>query len=72
MPREVWCISIQHLSFAGNATLKAQATPLLHKSLFETAKKVPNPRPEEVAAGRKTVYDTWVKMIPSEVDGLPQ
>ncbi|XP_053330467.1 putative N-acetylated-alpha-linked acidic dipeptidase [Spea bombifrons] len=53
------------LSLAGNSTLRALATPILHKLLFEAAKKVENPNPEEVKAGRKTVFDTWVANMPS-------
>ncbi|XP_063803909.1 putative N-acetylated-alpha-linked acidic dipeptidase isoform X2 [Pseudophryne corroboree] len=56
------------LSLAGNSTLRALATPILHKLLFAAAKKVENPNPDEVRAGRKTVYDTWVKNLPSSYD----
>ncbi|KAG8560818.1 hypothetical protein GDO81_015143 [Engystomops pustulosus] len=61
------------LSLAGNSTLRALATPILHKLLYATAKKVENPNPEEVRAGRKSVYDTWVKNQPSSQDpNLPR
>ncbi|KAM3918010.1 glutamate carboxypeptidase 2-like isoform 2-T2 [Leptodactylus fuscus] len=56
------------LALAGNSTLRALATPILHQLLFEAAKKVENPNPDEIKAGRKTVYDTWVKSLPSSHD----
>uniref|UniRef100_A0A8C5QH91 glutamate carboxypeptidase II n=1 Tax=Leptobrachium leishanense TaxID=445787 RepID=A0A8C5QH91_9ANUR len=63
-PRTVAYLNVD-LSLAGNSTLRALATPILHKLLFEAAKKVENPNPEEVKAGRKTVFDTWVANMPS-------
>ncbi|XP_053545574.1 glutamate carboxypeptidase 2-like [Bombina bombina] len=56
------------LALSGNSTLRALATPILHKVLFEAAKKVENPNPKEVQAGRKTVYDTWLASLPSSHD----
>ncbi|XP_040267546.1 putative N-acetylated-alpha-linked acidic dipeptidase isoform X2 [Bufo bufo] len=56
------------LALAGNSTLYALATPILHKLLFAAAKKVENPNPEEVRAGRRSVYDTWLKNGPSSHD----
>ncbi|XP_075049255.1 putative N-acetylated-alpha-linked acidic dipeptidase [Mixophyes fleayi] len=56
------------LSLEGNSTLRALATPILHKLLFAAAKKVENPNPDEVRAGRRSVYDTWVKNLPSRHD----
>ena len=63
-----------HITFIilGNASLTASGTPLILKPLFEAAKKVPNPRYDEVAAGRKSVYDTWVKLFPSQTNGIPK
>ena len=34
--------------------------PSLYSAVREAAKMVPNPNPTEVAAGRKTVFDTWL------------
>ncbi|KAK3702732.1 hypothetical protein RRG08_042717 [Elysia crispata] len=48
----------------GNDTLHVDATPLMHKLAYETAKKVPNPNPSERAAGRPFVYDTWLRVEP--------
>ncbi|KAJ1102638.1 hypothetical protein NDU88_000087 [Pleurodeles waltl] len=56
------------LALQGNATFAAHATPALNSLLYEAAKKVENPNPSEVAAGRKTVYDTWLANTPSEYD----
>nr|XP_015205974.1 PREDICTED: putative N-acetylated-alpha-linked acidic dipeptidase [Lepisosteus oculatus] len=61
------------IAVEGNATLIAAATPNLYKLLCESAKKVENPNPEEVARGRKTVFDTWLANSPSHYDpALPQ
>ncbi|XP_068107993.1 putative N-acetylated-alpha-linked acidic dipeptidase [Hyperolius riggenbachi] len=49
----------------GNSTLGAAATPILHKLLYAAAKKVENPNPAEVQAGRRSVFDTWLKSTPS-------
>ncbi|XP_063296558.1 N-acetylated-alpha-linked acidic dipeptidase 2-like [Pelobates fuscus] len=66
-PRTVAYLNVD-LSLAGNSTLRALATPILHKLLFEAAKTVENPNPDEVKAGRKTVFDTWVANLPSSYD----
>ncbi|XP_066428520.1 putative N-acetylated-alpha-linked acidic dipeptidase [Eleutherodactylus coqui] len=66
-PRTVAYINVD-LALAGNSTLRALATPILHKLLFEAAKKIENPNPDEVRAGRKSVYDTWLKNQPSSHD----
>ncbi|KAM4013380.1 putative N-acetylated-alpha-linked acidic dipeptidase [Anomaloglossus baeobatrachus] len=66
-PRTVAYLNVD-LSLSGNSTLLASATPILHKLLFAAAKKVKNPNPCEIRAGRKTVYDTWVKNQPSLYD----
>ncbi|XP_042226493.1 putative N-acetylated-alpha-linked acidic dipeptidase isoform X1 [Homarus americanus] len=52
------------MAIDGNYTLRAQSTPLLYHLLFEAAAKIPNPDPEEIAAGRPTVYDTWTLRRP--------
>ncbi|XP_012946196.1 putative N-acetylated-alpha-linked acidic dipeptidase [Aplysia californica] len=52
------------IAVRGNDTLSAGSTPMMHDILFDAAKKVPNPNPDEIAAGRKTVYDTWLKTLP--------
>ena len=48
----------------GNQSLRARASPLLRTVLVESAKKVPNPNPTEVALGRNTVHDTWAFNFP--------
>ncbi|XP_077118676.1 putative N-acetylated-alpha-linked acidic dipeptidase isoform X2 [Ranitomeya variabilis] len=66
-PRTVAYLNVD-LSLSGNSTLSAFATPILHKLLHAAAKKVENPNPCEIRAGRKTVYDTWLKNQPSPYD----
>jgi len=36
--------------------------------IYEAAKKVPNPDPVEVAAGRLTVFDTWLYARPDSLN----
>ncbi|GFO49283.1 N-acetylated-alpha-linked acidic dipeptidase 2 [Plakobranchus ocellatus] len=48
----------------GNDTLRLGAVPLMHKVAYEAAKKVENPNPAERAAGRTSVYDTWLHIEP--------
>ena len=38
--------------------------------MLESAKKIPNPNQDEVAAGRITVYDTWKHAYPDA--GFPE
>ena len=40
--------------------MRGKAAPLLHDLFIESSKKIPNPNPSEVSAGRTTVYDTWL------------
>ncbi|XP_043201097.1 N-acetylated-alpha-linked acidic dipeptidase 2-like isoform X2 [Amphibalanus amphitrite] len=60
------------LTINGNDTLRALGVPLLHDLLFAAARTVPNPDPEEVAAGRTTVYDTWLLHRLDNATGRPQ
>ncbi|XP_069494506.1 N-acetylated-alpha-linked acidic dipeptidase 2-like [Ambystoma mexicanum] len=53
------------LALTGNDSLSAMATPALYTLLYEAAKRVENPNPAEVAAGRKSVFDTWLAQNPS-------
>ena len=47
--------------------------PTMHTVVREAAKLVPNPDPSEVAAGRPTVYDTWLHTSRDPLDThLPQ
>ncbi|KAK7082545.1 N-acetylated-alpha-linked acidic dipeptidase 2 [Halocaridina rubra] len=52
------------MAIEGNYTLRTKSAPLLYDAIYSSAKKVPNPDPEEVAAGRPTVYDTWAHRRP--------
>lgn len=52
------------MAIEGNYTLRTKSSPLLTEAIYQSAKKVPNPNPEEVAEGRITVYDTWAYRKP--------
>lgn len=52
----------------GNHTLKTETVPSLYSAIREAAKMVPNPNPAEVAAGRKTIFDTWLHANPDDND----
>ncbi|XP_067680231.1 N-acetylated-alpha-linked acidic dipeptidase 2-like [Haliotis asinina] len=52
------------ISVMGNYSFLAASTPLMYRVTYEAAKKIPNPNPAEVAAGRTTVYDTWLHSFP--------
>ncbi|XP_064600785.1 uncharacterized protein LOC135466961 [Liolophura sinensis] len=54
------------ISVQGNFSLRTAASPLLYSTIYEASKKVPNPNPTEVAAGRKTVYDTYLHTFPAK------
>ncbi|XP_071551849.1 N-acetylated-alpha-linked acidic dipeptidase 2-like isoform X3 [Panulirus ornatus] len=56
------------MAIEGNNTLRTKSTPLLADVIFESAKKVPNPDDDEVAAGREKVYDTWVLRRPDPLN----
>ncbi|XP_069168816.1 putative N-acetylated-alpha-linked acidic dipeptidase [Procambarus clarkii] len=52
------------MAIEGNYTLRTKSSPLLADAVFESAKKIPNPDPVEVMAGRKNVYATWAARRP--------
>ncbi|KAL3873154.1 hypothetical protein ACJMK2_036308 [Sinanodonta woodiana] len=52
------------IAVTGNYTVRSLGSPPLHREMHSAAKKVPNPDPTEIAAGRRTVYDTWLKRRP--------
>ena len=43
----------------------------MFQPLYEATRRVPNPNKTEIAAGRLTVYDTWLNSSPSDIDGRP-
>ncbi|KAH9509164.1 Glutamate carboxypeptidase 2 [Bulinus truncatus] len=49
---------------AGNDTLFVQASPMFRSVVYEASKKVPNPNPTQVEAGRNSVYDGWLHVTP--------
>jgi len=64
------CHQIKH-ALTGNSTLRALGTPLLYQSLYAATRRVANPNSSEVAAGRKSVYDTWFHTYPWEGHDSP-
>ncbi|GFR95335.1 N-acetylated-alpha-linked acidic dipeptidase 2, partial [Elysia marginata] len=56
----------------GNDTLRVGAAPLLYNIAYEASRKVENPNPEEVKAGRKTVFDTWQFVTRGSKEELPR
>jgi N-acetylated-alpha-linked acidic dipeptidase len=53
-----------NFQFSGNQTFRGSAYPMLKQLLIDSSKLVPNPNPAEVADGRETVFQTWVKYQP--------
>ncbi|XP_077966144.1 putative N-acetylated-alpha-linked acidic dipeptidase [Styela clava] len=43
----------------GGYSFDAGGSPSIKNAVFEAAKLVTNPNPNEISMGRKTVYDTW-------------
>ncbi|KAL3873961.1 hypothetical protein ACJMK2_037036 [Sinanodonta woodiana] len=60
------------IAVEGNATIRAEGTPLMYHATFEAAKRVPNPNDTETSLGRKTVYDTWMHYLPHENNDRPR
>ncbi|KAK7070639.1 N-acetylated-alpha-linked acidic dipeptidase 2 [Halocaridina rubra] len=57
----------------GNYSFSALAVPHLSDIIYDMAKLVPNPNPEEVNKGNKYIYDTWSERYPgSDEDPEPQ
>ncbi|XP_047486608.1 putative N-acetylated-alpha-linked acidic dipeptidase [Penaeus chinensis] len=55
------------MAIEGNYTLRTKSAPLLYQVIYESARRIPNPDPEEAKAGRLTVYDTWALRKPDPV-----
>jgi len=53
------------IAVQGNHTFRGFGVYSLSDLVFEASKIVDNPDPEEIADGRKTVYDTWIANQPS-------
>jgi len=56
---------------SSNQSLDVRTTPTVYQSVVEVAKLVANPMESEQKAGRKSVYDTWLKYFPSDTKWLP-
>ena len=52
----------------GNNSLYGSASPTLAQLLIDLSKLVENPNANEIAAGRTTVFDTWLKTHPDNRD----
>lgn len=63
---EVISFHIRLTAFLGNYSFWASGTPLTTSAVLRATKLVPNPNSTEVAAGRTSVYDTWMKTFPSK------
>ncbi|KAK3712657.1 hypothetical protein RRG08_058560 [Elysia crispata] len=60
------------IALRGNDTLRVGAAPLMHSLVYEASRKVRNPNPAEIQAGRATVYDTWQHVTAGSSDGKPR
>ncbi|XP_052768722.1 N-acetylated-alpha-linked acidic dipeptidase 2-like isoform X2 [Mya arenaria] len=60
------------IAVEGNSTFWAHGTPMLTEAVLRATKKVPNPNSTEIAAGRKTVYDTWFHATPANGTNIPE
>jgi hypothetical protein len=58
-------------SIYGNASMYACAVPSMYQAATEVAKLIANPMAAEKQAGRKTVYDTWVRSFPGKIRSRP-
>uniref|UniRef100_H2Z2R7 glutamate carboxypeptidase II n=1 Tax=Ciona savignyi TaxID=51511 RepID=H2Z2R7_CIOSA len=54
------------VAVSASYVFKSRGVYSLRKLLFDVTKSVPNPDQDEVAAGRATVYDTWLARDPSD------
>ena len=53
--------------------MRSHGVPLVYESIYEGAKKIDNPDPKEIEAGRQTLYDTWKFRYPDESnDKIPE
>ncbi|KAL6736581.1 hypothetical protein Aduo_006914 [Ancylostoma duodenale] len=56
----------------GNETIYVQSSPSLQDQAVLAAKNVRNPRKDEIAANRTTVFDTWLSLMKDfEYPGVP-
>ncbi|GMR57002.1 hypothetical protein PMAYCL1PPCAC_27197 [Pristionchus mayeri] len=56
--------------FAGNFSLDVRTIPSMRDVAIDVAKRIPNHLEEQVALGRKTLYDTWARTFPGQ-NGQP-
>jgi len=56
---------------SGNFALQGSGVPSFRDIVFDATKRVYNPDLAEQAAGRYTVYDTWLKRRQDESTNLP-
>jgi len=53
------------LAVAGNYSFYCDGVYSMSNLVFNAAKLVVNPNADELASGRRSVYDTWLKNFPS-------
>lgn len=56
----------------GNISLHVDTVPILEHAVIEASKQVENPSKRERSRGRKTLYDTWMKVFPDKKAGVPK
>ena len=65
----IWILFMLNLNILiGNNSLYGSASPTLAQLLIDLSKLVENPNANEIAAGRTTVFDTWLKTHPDNRD----
>uniref|UniRef100_A0AC34GPF4 Uncharacterized protein n=1 Tax=Panagrolaimus sp. ES5 TaxID=591445 RepID=A0AC34GPF4_9BILA len=57
---------------SANNSFDAATILSLYHTVVEVAKRIPNPIKSEIKAGRKTIYDTWIKTFPSNLPSYPE
>ncbi|KAF6019350.1 hypothetical protein EB796_022317 [Bugula neritina] len=60
------------IALEGTDFMRFKASPMFYPAVMAAAKKIPNPNPAEVAAGRTTAFDTWLYHIPSDDPTKPR
>ncbi|VDN05041.1 unnamed protein product [Thelazia callipaeda] len=51
--------------------LHVSTVPTLYRTLSKISKQIANPMESEKSHGRKSLYETWIKTFPSDIDFLP-
>uniref|UniRef100_A0A914V839 Uncharacterized protein n=1 Tax=Plectus sambesii TaxID=2011161 RepID=A0A914V839_9BILA len=61
------------VAVAGNVVIGVESTPSLYNTIIKASKLIPNPNDNELSAGRKTIYDSWMFYFPNSsfIQGQP-